>query len=135
MFSALASVDSKYPPRGFPINCCEEIFYQYHVKIIPDDAADDDKNDIYEWIYQSEADRYFKTTNKDPVEFEGTLNVNAGFENPSYLNYKEVIESLEHQNYLLGESPQEFQMLIEFMEIVDKRFGEGSSRIVFWFDE
>jgi hypothetical protein len=52
----------------------------------------------------------------------------------SYLSLEEIRRSLQHHSIDLSSTPLQFHAVIAAMEALERGFGAGRTRIVFWFD-
>ncbi|QDV59016.1 hypothetical protein [Rosistilla oblonga] len=123
-------------PRGLPEDVSEYIHQQFYTEIIPDNAADWRKNVMHEWCYEAQAKQYVEQHNSHIRGYNDSHRYvsNPDWHNASYLTRAEIIDSSAVSNYKLSSAPPEFQMVLDFMDSIDRRFGSGASRIVFCFD-
>ena len=53
---------------------------------------------------------------------------------PSLLTRAEILRALEHFGLEVVSVPGEFQAILEAMKTLEGHYGEGRTRLVFWFD-
>ncbi|KAI9131386.1 hypothetical protein [Acaryochloris sp. CCMEE 5410] len=143
LFTALAGVHSYdddvpalFVPRGLPDDVSQDIHEQFYTTIIPDDADDSRTDLMHEWCYESDAKHYVAKCNAHIKEYkDGHRYVsNPDWHHASYLTRNEIIDACKHAGYDLLNAPDEFQMVMDFMQSIDHRFRNDASRIIFWFD-
>ncbi|MGR3273466.1 hypothetical protein ACSYAD_00015 [Acaryochloris marina NIES-2412] len=143
LFTALAGVHSHdddvpvlFVPRGLPNDVSQYIHEQFYAEIIPDDADDQRKNLMHEWCDESDAKHYVAKHNAHIKEYkDGRRYVSdTDWHHASYLTRNEIMDACQHAGYDLSNAPDEFQMVMDFMQSIDDRFSNDTSRMVFWFD-
>ena len=137
----LAHDGPAFEPRGLPADVCSEIFMRYYIEVEPDDPP----NDYYPL---DEAETIDVKTAKAWLERDPTLTrverlgrpfiQDADWHHASFLNLEETIATLNYSSAPgIDPAPHtvpEMRVVLQFMRTLDAEFGEGASRIVFWFD-
>ena len=142
LFAVLAGVRNRdrapvrFAPRSLPDDVSQDILKRFFMRVIPDNAKDWQKNLSQAWCYESEVKKYVEQYNCLVKEYDGVPHYvsEPDWHNPSYLTRHEIIEACQYSGYDLSQAPAEFQIVVDFMKLIDDRFGHDVSRIVFWFD-
>lgn len=118
------------PPRGVPSDLSRPLLKVYYCQVLPDGASASEAV-FPNCCSQQEATQYGKA----PRQFGALLVIpNPDYHSASYLSRAEITAACEHMQYNLASAPSEFLLALDVMDSIDARFGEGASRMVFWFD-
>jgi hypothetical protein len=71
---------------------------------------------------------------RELVEGSWRVTPNPDWHSASWLTTAEVRAALAHHGRPLGECGPEFRAAVAAMDELDRCFGSGASRLVFWFD-
>ena len=137
LFGMLAAVRGGYeapvlPLRGVPSDASEEIWHAYYYQVVPDDPPPA----FYAFAPETTTERRAAAvTNGRIVERWGYRYVKqSDWHSASYLSLAELRHVLAAEEYPEAELLPEYQLIIRILSAVDELFGEGSARMVFWFD-
>lgn len=138
LFNALAGTEGSptplYPARGLPEGMSIYIHRHYYTEILPDDAGDAGKNLIHQWCYERQAQDWVQNDGATIVELGDRRFVSDTLaHHESYLNLFEINDACEHVGHDISTVQFEFSLVLDFMHSIDRRLGDGASRIVFWF--
>lgn len=139
LFSVLAGVRSydeftpKFPPRGLPKVSSVDIINIFHFHIIDDPSErlqeyDVTRDQALQWVARGCSYIKDSWTKKDGFVSDPEAH------STSWLTLGEIFASFEHSPYELSDMPKEFLVVIDLLKSLEKYFGVGKARIVFWFD-
>jgi len=139
-----------YPPRGLPANVTRTVLLRYyHVVADPDYQKNRFDPTVYwygslpsvsrqealDWVSQgwSQWGNNLRESppSRTPISFD--LVSNPNWRNPSWLTHNEILKSLNHFQLEVELVPPEFQVILDAMLGLEKHYGTGKTRLVFWF--
>lgn len=131
-----APLPSRYPPRGLPPDVSSAIFFQYFLEVLPRTAEEWRKNLGHAWCYEEDAERFVRENGAVIRRMNGQRYLaNPDWRDASHLNLDEVREAMEFSQVGEDRLSPEFLLVLDCMQAIDRRFGERSSRIVYWFNQ
>lgn len=139
LFAALAGVrgnENEHPliaPRGFPEVSSSETFNEFHLCVVGDSERDLWPRDIRQSHANELVDKGVARVEIPPGRSAAWL-TDPNFHTPGWLNYREILEALNHFDYEQSELSVEFRIVLAAMGMLDQEYGVDHSRLVFWFD-
>ncbi len=139
LFGALAGVrhygdgESLIPPKGIPGFLSNEVNKEYFDYVF--DEGEKYWNEDY--TKREHAEEYVKrgvSEYKDHHQKEKGWVSNPDWHTPSYLGINEIRKALNHVKLYDINLPIEFKIVMTTLEAIEREYGVGRSRIVFWFD-
>ena len=132
--SDLFRIIDKLQPKGLPENISDTVHANYFLRVV--DTEEEQSWAGSEYITKAEAEAWISKGNSYYRKDQNSEDIWVswlGLVGASWLTLEEVEEVVneymkcEHKNF-------EFLVLVDTMRSLEKHMGEGSSRLIYWFD-
>jgi hypothetical protein len=115
-----------FPPRGLPADCSLQIRLDFFV---PADEA------FENFLFEDEEFNIDDLEEWEKREYlENQLLRNIDFHSPSWLNFQELNQILNHYNFKTESLSADWQAAFSAMEKLSDKRGAENVRLVFWFE-